>query len=161
MEIYIVRPGDTVDTIADAYGISPQSIIYNNQLLYPYPLAIGQALLLSSQNPSTPEIPEKYSAFTGGYAYPFISKWVLEQTLPYLSDLYIFSYGFTPEGELIPPLVNDSFMITLAKSFGVSPILTLTPFGADGQFNNHLISQVIHSETAHKRLTESRTMFQR
>lgn len=152
MEIYIVRPGDTVDTIADAYGISPQSIIYNNQLLYPYPLAIGQALLLSSQNPSTPEIPEKYSAFTGGYAYPFISKWVLEQTLPYLSDLYIFSYGFTPEGELIPPLVNDSFMITLAKSFGVSPILTLTPFGADGQFNNHLISQVIHSETAKQQL---------
>lgn len=152
MEIYIVRQGDTVDTIADAYGISPQSIIYNNQLLYPYPLAIGQALLVSSQNPSTPEIPEKYSAFTGGYAYPFISKWVLEQTLPYLSDLYIFSYGFTPEGELIPPLVNDSFMITLAKSFGVSPILTLTPFGADGQFNNHLISQVIHSETAKQQL---------
>lgn len=45
MEIYIVRPGDTVDTIADAYGISAQSIIYNNQLPYPYPLAIGQALL--------------------------------------------------------------------------------------------------------------------
>ena len=51
MEIYIVRPGDTVDTIADAYGISAQSIIYNNQLPYPYPLAIGQALLLSAEAP--------------------------------------------------------------------------------------------------------------
>ena len=152
MEIYIVRQGDTIDTIAGAYGVSPQSIIYNNQLLYPYPLAVGQALLLSTDTPPTPATSETPSVFTGGYAYPFISKWVLEQTLPYLSDLYVFSYGFTPEGELIPPPVNDSFMIAMAKSSGTSPILTLTPFGADGQFNNHLISQLIHSETAKQQL---------
>ena len=103
MEIYIVRPGDTVDTIAEAYGVSPQSIIYNNQLPYPYPLAVGQALLLSDEpSPNT----GKPLAFTGGYAYPFISRWVLEQTLPFLSGLYIFSYGFTPEGELIPPEIG-------------------------------------------------------
>ena len=43
MTIYTVRPNDTVDSIAALYGISPQSIIYDNQLAYPYPLAIGQA----------------------------------------------------------------------------------------------------------------------
>lgn len=156
MEIYIVRPGDTVDTIADAYGISAQSIIYNNQLPYPYPLAIGQALLLSAEAPASLGR-EKKSIYAGGYAYPFISRWVLEQTLPYLSDLFIFSYGFTPEGELIPPLLDDTFMITMAKASGTAPILTLTPFGPTGQFSNYLISQVVNNETAKQQLIANLT----
>lgn len=151
MEIYIVRPGDTVDAIADAHNISAQSIIYNNQLPYPYPLAVGQALLLSVDSPdANPEA--NPAAVTGGYAYPFISRWVLEQTLPYLSDLFVFSYGFTPEGELIPPALDDTFMISMAKSFGTAPILTLTPFGPTGQFSNYLISQVVNNEAAKQTL---------
>ena len=152
MEIYIVRAGDTVDSIAAAYGISAQSIIYNNQLVYPYPLAIGQALLLSGINE---EPVENYPAYVGGYAYPFISRWVLEQTLPYLSDLFIFSYGFTTDGELISPLLDDSFMIEMAKSYNTAPILTLTPFGPDGQFSNYLINRVINNETATQQLIEN------
>lgn len=149
MEIYIVRPGDTVDAIADAYHVSAQSIIYNNQLPYPYPLAVGQALLLSAGSPSPNGNP---MAVTGGYAYPFISRWVLEQTLPYLSDLFIFSYGFTPEGELVPPALDDTFMVSMAKSFGTAPILTLTPFGPTGQFSNYLISQMVNNEPAKQTL---------
>ena len=62
MTIYVVRPGDTVDTIAASFGISPQSIIYDNQLAYPYPLAVGQALLLTDaaangNEPSEPPLP--------------------------------------------------------------------------------------------------------
>lgn len=30
MEIYVVQSGDTVDSIAENYGISASSIIYNN-----------------------------------------------------------------------------------------------------------------------------------
>ena len=47
MDIYVVSPGDTVDRIAASYGVSPESIIENNQLVYPYALAIGQALLIT------------------------------------------------------------------------------------------------------------------
>ena len=155
MEIYIVRPKDTVDSIAGSYGISPQSIIYVNQLAYPYPLAVGQALLLPDANPPASENDGTYRVFAGGYAYPFISTWVLEQTLPYRSDLFIFSYGFTPEGELIPPALDDTFMIATAKSFGVSPILTLTPFGPAGQFSNYLISQIVKNETAKQQLIQN------
>lgn len=48
MEIYVVKSGDTVDSIAESHGIPVSSVIYNNQLVYPYSLALGQALLLSS-----------------------------------------------------------------------------------------------------------------
>ena len=48
MEIYVVKSGDNVDSIAGAYGVSVESIIYDNQLVYPYPLAVGQALLIDT-----------------------------------------------------------------------------------------------------------------
>lgn len=157
MKIYIVQPGDSVDAIALSQNVSAQSIIYDNQLAYPYALAVGQALLLSESGTSEDSAISAYPVYVGGYAYPFISRWVLEQTLPYLSDLFIFSYGFTTEGELIPPLLDDTFMITMAKNFDVAPILTLTPFGPDGQFSNYLISQVVNNETAKQKLIENLT----
>lgn len=165
MLIYIVQPGDTVDSIADTYGITPDSIAYNNQISPPYPLAIGQALLLSASFEPLPDsdtgseilipaVPDKRSVYSGGYAYPFINRWILEQTLPFLSDLYIFSYGFTPDGDLIPPPLDDTWMITLAKQYGVAPILTLTPFGPDGAFNNRLISAVVNDLAARTNLKD-------
>lgn len=150
MQIYTVTYNDTVDSIAAAFGISPDSIIYNNQLAYPYPLAIGQALLLSTEEPSS----ANRTIRSNGYAYPFISPWVLNQTLPFLSELSVFSYGFTTEGFLIPPPLDDSFMILQAQAFHTKPILTLTPFGPDGMFNNRLISSLIHNPNAVEQLME-------
>ncbi len=142
MEIYVVKPGDSVDSIADMYGISPSSIIYNNQLTYPYALALGQALLLSSGEASFPSDP----AWVNGYAYPFIEPGVLNETLSYLSSLSVFSYGFTTDGDLIPPKLDDTFMIRSALQEGVHPILTLTPFDSEGNFNNFLITTLINDQ---------------
>lgn len=142
MEIYVVRPGDSVDSIAAALDASVEQIIFDNQLIYPYELAVGQALLINRyvRNAQT-------TISVSGYAYPFISPWVLEQTLPFLSELPIFSYGFTGEGELLPPTYgDDEWMIAEALRFGTQPILTLTPFGKDGNFNNRLISSVVNSQ---------------
>lgn len=151
MTIYTVKAGDTVGNIAATYGVPAEEIIYNNQLPEPYLLTVGQALLLPT---AYTEI-VKTSAYIGGYAYPFISRYVLEQSLPYLSYLYIFSYGFTTEGELIPPQLDDTWMIELAKQYGVAPVLVLTPFGPDGQFSNYLISQVVNNLDARRRLKDN------
>ena len=159
MLIYIVKSGDTVNSIAENYGISSESVIYDNQLPAPYSLTIGQALLLSAKTGIgtkgeilIPSDPDSRFISVGGYAYPFISRYVLEQTLPYLTDLLIFSYGFTSDGMLIPPALDDSWMISLSKQYGVAPILTLTPFGPDGQFNNRLISAVVNDLTSRETL---------
>ncbi len=151
MEIYVVRDGDSVDSIASTYGVTPDSIIYNNQLSYPYRLAIGQALLLSvSENAR-----EKRNIITGGYAYPFIRRFTLTETLPYLTDLFIFSYGFTTNGDLIPPLLDDNWMIELARKNNTLPVLTLTPFGADGMFSNYLITVLVNSPDVQQNLIEN------
>jgi len=141
MEIYVVQTGDTIDSIAVALGVNVQQLIYDNQLQYPYELAVGQALFVNRNVRSATR-----SISVSGYAYPFISPWVLEQTLPFLSELPIFSYGFTSQGELIPPAYGeDDWLIAEAVRFGVQPILTLTPFGPDGNFNNLLINSVVNN----------------
>lgn len=144
MDIYVVKAGDTVDLIAAAYGVSSEEMIYLNQLAPPFTLMIGQALLI----PGKEEYTEKTPARINGYAYPYISDWTLRQTLPFLTELSVFSYGFTTDGNLIPPALDDTFMIRQAYEFQVLPILTLTPFGEDGQFNNYLIHSVVQSEEA-------------
>ncbi len=148
MEIYVVKPGDSVDSIAQQLDANAEQIIFDNQLEYPYPLAVGQALLINRY------VRNATRAITvSGYAYPFIDREVLEQTLPYLSELPIFSYGFTMEGELLPPSYgDDSWMITEALRFGTMPILTLTPFGTDGNFNNQLIHSVVNNAAYTDRL---------
>lgn len=143
MEIYVVQPNDTVDIIAQNYQVPAENLIYVNQLVYPYALAIGQALLIPV---GTGEAGP--SVVTNGYAYPFINQNVLESTLPFLTNLSIFSYGFTGEGDLIPPALNDTWMISLASQADVNAILTLTPMDAQGRFNNRLIHEMVNSEEA-------------
>lgn len=140
MIIYVVQAGDSIDSIASAYGIRTDSIIYNNQLSYPYRLAIGQSLLLTAGESDA----QRRTIAAGGYAYPFIRRFTLTETLPYLTDLFIFSYGFTTDGELVPPQLDDTWMIELARANNTLPILTLTPFGPDGMFSNYLITALVN-----------------
>ena len=88
MEIYVVQPGDDVDAIAARYDIAVQDLIWANQIDYPYRLAVGQALLIlkepDAQDKRSRERPRLCSF---GYAYPFITRQILEDTLPFLTDL--------------------------------------------------------------------------
>ncbi|MDY2819502.1 MAG: glycosyl hydrolase family 18 protein [Hominisplanchenecus sp.] len=144
MQIKVVNYKDTVDGIAAQYGIPVERLIYDNQIPYPYRLAIGQALLISEEERAVR--PENIRV--NGYAYTYISPWVLEQTLPFLMELSVFSYGFTAEGALVEPPLPADWMIGGAKAAGVMPLLTLTPFGADGKFNNYLIHAVVSNPEA-------------
>ncbi len=147
MEIYIVKQGDTVNGIASDYGVDAERLIFDNQLVYPYRLAIGQAMLISNGQRD-----KNMAIRSNGYAYPFISGFVLDSTLPYLSELSVFSYGFTTLGELVPPELDDTWMIDKAWQNRVLPILTLTPLDISGNFNNNLISAVVRNPTARDRL---------
>lgn len=150
MEIYVVKPGDTVYAIASAYQVEVNTLIYANQLVYPYQLAVGQALLISNgQREKSMEIR------SNGYAYPFINGWVLGNTLPFLTELSVFSYGFTTEGELVPPILDDVWMVNMALESETLPILTLTPFGVNGNFDNNLISAIIRNPASRDRLLEN------
>jgi len=144
----VVKQGDSVDSIATSYNISAETLLWDNQIEYPYRLAVGQALYISDGN----TVEGRKLLYTSGYAYPFINEEVLEETLPYLDGLKVFSYGFTLEGELIPPMSDDAWMIERAQQWGTRPILTLTPLGEDGHFNNNLVSALVRSHELQQRI---------
>ena len=150
MQIYIVQPGDSVDSIAGKLGAVVAEIIYINQLVWPYRLAVGQALLLPGVDEEAEPDWRQFWAF--GYAYPFIDEEVLRASLPYLSGVAVFSYGFSEEGWLVPPVGPEEELIGATLAYGAQPILTLTPFGPDGNFNNYLISRMLASPEARERL---------
>ena len=135
--IHVVSAGESVDSIANAYSVPVDNLIFDNQLEYPYSLTIGQALLIPADR--------KY-VYINGYAYPFIEQYVLEEALDYLTTVSVFSYGFTPEGELISPTISDEKIINISVQHGVKPILTLTPLDSEGRFNNNLIHRLLISE---------------
>ncbi len=145
-----MQPMDTIDKIAAEFHADVNTLIYDNQLAYPYPLAVGQALLIRDGS----DLRTRFLS-SNGYAYPFIRREVLEETLPFLSELSVFSYGFTPEGELIPPGADDTWMVAAAFASDTLPILTLTPLGADGNFNNALITSVVQNTENRTRLIEN------
>lgn len=150
MEIYVVKRGDTIDAIASAYRVDVSLLIYDNQLVYPYELAVGQALLIASgQRERTRTIQ------SNGYAYTFISRWTLENTLPFLSEVSVFSYGFTEDGELVEPPRDDSWMTQMAWQNGTRPILTLTPLSKSGNFDNGLISAIVRNPSGQAALIDS------
>lgn len=197
MIIHVVNPGETVSIIAQRYGVSPQRLIFDNQLNSYGQLVVGQSLVIlipkivhtvvSGENiysiardyqipfiniiRNNPYLSQNQELSPGdtivinyndqkignikvnGYAYPFIQRQTLNETLPYLSELSVFSYGFTTSGDLIP--VYDTFLISKAKEFNVNPILTLTPFGSDGKFNNSLVTAISSDLQARTRLIQN------
>lgn len=148
MQIYVVKEGDTVDQIASLTEIEVEILIFDNQIPYPYRLAVGQALFIrgGQRTASRPLL------YVSGYAYPFIQPAVLEETLPWLTAIYIFSYGFTLEGNLIPPIQSEDWIIEAARNMRVRPVLTLTPLDADGHFNNNLVSALVQNRTMQRKL---------
>lgn len=145
MEIYVVNPGDNVDAIAAQAGVPVGTLIFDNQIPYPYRLAVGQALILrgGTSGAGQPVEPGNRQLYVSGYGYPFIRQEVLLETLPFLTAFYVFSYGFTAEGELVPPMTDDGPVLQSVRAAGVRPVLTLTSIGLDGRFHSsqvHLLA---------------------
>lgn len=149
--IYVVNSGDTLFSIADRTGVPIWKITYDNQLVNQDQLVVGQALLILPPGESGSIRGDMYVT---GYAYPFVEPYILEQAFPAINELLVFSYGFTFEGELVPPLTDDTWMITAAYEEGIEPILVLTPF-SEGAFNNQLVKVLSENLEVQERLIEN------
>ena len=194
MQIYVVKPGDTLYSIGRALSLAPGFLARYNGLREPYRLAVGQSLLvlrpektvtvragdtLSSiaasagtdvlslyrMNPNLSGSDRLYpdqilvtqleqsrtrSVFAGGYAYPYVQESVLRGILPFAGALMPFTYGFTPEGALVP--MDDERLLALAEDYGVRPFLHLSTLTAAGTFSAAQAVVVLRSETLQQTL---------
>lgn len=148
MEIYIVRPGDSLWSIASRYGTSARQLANLNQLNDPSRIVPKLAILVPSANETYRPAIE-----VNGYAYPNISQSVLQETLPYLSYLCPFSYHMTAAGELIP--IPDSAMVEAARANSVAPLLTITNLGESGGFSGDIAHAVFTDQQVQDRIFEN------
>lgn len=161
MQIYVVKENDTIDKIGEAFRVSPFLLAWANQIEPPYRLAVGQALFIPDEAGNSPESveqpesmgPSRREITLGGYAYPWIEQSILEEISPFLTEISVFSYGFTEEGELVFPQETGEWRILeMAALQNVVPALVLTPLGPDGRFNNHLVTAAVQDMGVQQRL---------
>ena len=137
-ESYTVRAGDTLAAISRQTGVSLNELWQNNpQLNGGTDLRPGDVLAVRYPDP-----PQE-ALTVSGYAYPFIDRTLLRRTLPYLTWLTVFTYGFTPEGELIQP--DDAEIVAIAREYGVAPVLLLSTLTDEGTFSNELASALLRN----------------
>jgi len=138
-EQHTVRQGETLYSISMAYQTSVEALYRNNPQLMGSPLIYpGQVLVISYREPLGRLLT------VGGYAFPFIERMLLRGTLPYLTMLSVFAYGFTAAGDLVP-LTDDEEVVMIARSMGSFPYMVLAPLTADGQFDSDLITRTLRN----------------
>lgn len=129
--IHRVQPGETLDTIARQYNITAVEIIQNNPSVLNERIYPGEDLIIAYQGQN-----RNKTVITNGYTYTTIDNNTLLRTLPYLTFLTIFTYGFNEKGELVE--ADDEFLIKTAISYGVAPIMLISTLTENGTFSNEL-----------------------
>lgn len=148
-EIYTVKLGDTIESISNMYNISTRQLLRNNPWLFDMPvLYAGEQIIIEYEDNDILGDIE-----VNGYAYPYINKKVLEQTLPFLTYITIFTYGFTEDGELIG--VDDIEIIDIAKMYNVAPIMLISTLTKEGGFSNLLANKILNNKEAQDKLIEN------
>lgn len=145
--VYTVRAGDTLSSIARDSGLTLRQLLRNNYGVTEETLVPGQRLVLAYRQQRLG------SLYVNGYAYPFIDPTLLEETLPYLSDLTPFTYGITPEGGLVE--LDDRALIQAAHDLGVRPLLHLSTLTEEGGFSNELAHLVLTDQAVQDKLAEN------
>lgn len=146
-EVYTVQPGDTLASIASSYDITTKDLLRNNPWAA-VELNPGQTLVITFEEES-----KLSNALINGYAYPFIDRNTFRKTLPFLTYQSLFTYGFTPEGDLVP--LDDSELIGIGYQEGVRPIMMLAPMNAEMNFDSQIAHDMFVNEAGQSRLIDN------
>lgn len=143
--VHTVAVGETLALVAQRYGVSINELYRNNPILQGRPEVYpGQTLVISYSESF--ELPKLIS----GYAYPFIDKDLLRRTLPFVSFLIPFTYGFTPQGNLVE--LDDGELISMARAKGIQCLMHLSTLTPEGGFSNALSSAIFRDSAARANL---------
>lgn len=189
MDIHVVKSGDNLYAIAQAYSVSMSQLLRENQLEDPSQLVVGQTIVIRypqlthtvEKQETMEDISKKYSVskvkllqnnpqlggweevcvgqqlvirykeegeesvYATAYAYPFIDKGLLHETLPYLSTVTPFTHRFNMDGTL--STLNDGYLQWAGEKIGVGSVFHLASVNPDGAFSTALSNAVLSHPT--------------
>ena len=171
MIIHVVKSGESLYSISRLYNASFNKVVADNELEDPNRLVIGQTfytiavtngLTISELAAVNPQITNPSLIYKGqilniplrarklgsievnGYTFPNINMSVLQNTLPYLTYLSIFSHEVKEDGTLRD--IDDELLIAAARQAKVAPLLAITNLLPGGGFDSDLAHAILSSE---------------
>ena len=140
-QVHAVAAGETLYSIARDYGVTVRQLWRNNWSLGGgTDLTPGQVLVISYYGETLG------GGVFNGYAYPFIDPALLSAVLPFQSALTPFTYGINAEGGLLP--LSDDALLSAARSHGVRPVMHLSTYTENDQFDAERAALVLTDEAA-------------
>ena len=145
---HTVVAGDTLNAIAAAYGVTTRQLYRNNPWLAGLSNILPGETVVIAYEESPPG-----SMVINGYSSPFVEIALLRRELPYLSAVLSFTYGFTPEGELLP--IDDGEILRAAAIIGTQAMMVVSPMDTAGVFSSQLISELVNDMQTRNDLVEA------
>lgn len=142
---YVVKSGDTISAIARANGIS------QNDLFRANPSIPQSGRITAGQTITIPAGGQKLGTIeVNGYIFPSSDEKTVQDALPSLTYLSIFSYQANPDGSLTQ--INDDKWIQLARKNNVAPIMVLTNIRPSGGFSSDIAHAILNDSKAQQNL---------
>lgn len=136
---YTVQPQDTLEQIAISNGITTMQLLQRNpQLAQGREIFEGETIVIEYEEEPLGDLE------VNGYAYPYINEFTLRSSLPYLTYLTIFGYGFDLEGNLTT--IPDDPLIELARQYQTASVMLISSVSPEGVFNSYLASALMRDE---------------
>lgn len=133
---HTVQQGETLYTISKEYNTNIKSLLENNPKLEGFEtIYLGQQLVISYKDQGTTPL------YATAYAYPFIDKNLLHQTLPSLSTVTPFTHRFNLKGDL--STLNDGYIQWAAEKIDVPTVFHLASVNPDGAFSTALSNAIL------------------
>lgn len=134
-----VAPGQSLYSIARNYRVTVSGLLRANpDITDPSRIQVGQIITI-------PVPQQKLGTIdVNGYAFPSISTATLNDTLPHLTFISIFSYQVRPNGSLAP--IQDTSIIQAARPRRVSPLMVITNIKEGASFDSELAHTILTNE---------------
>ena len=138
-EVYVVKPNDTIFSISQEFGITPDNLKQKNpSLAQSGTITPGEVLAISFIDEGNSPI-NIY-----GFLYPSIKDNVLKSALPSLGSGAVFSYGVKEDGTLIE--IDDASVINRITRGNASPVMVLTSITETGNFDSAIASMLFNNK---------------
>lgn len=147
MEIYTVRPGDSLWSLSRRFGVSTEELAYINQLSDPSRLVPGMALTVSLSPGKM--LPAEVNA----YAYPNIASSVLAEYLPALSWICPFTHMCDENGQL--SALRDEGIRRQAEENGCAVLLSIANLDPAGGFSSRIAHSILTQEQPQQAFIEN------
>ena len=146
--MHTVTQGQSLYRISRLYGVSVDSILQANpNITNPAQIRTGQIIAI-------PVGQQKLGAIeVNGYAFTNINTNTLNNTLPYLTYLSIFSHEVRPDGSLAP--IMDTPLISASRGQSVGPLLVITNIAEGASFDSDLARVILTDMTVQDNLVQN------